>query len=1060
MRTWALCLILAGISVPVFAAAHSLPEGKITVSQLEQALSADKFKPDGELAKELGGVELSERLSSTRLDQLETMLPGDRSREALIGVADSSAFLDPPASEIPATATPDMAAQRRMMAMTVAYLGKTLPLLPNLFAARDTMRFESRPEAAHSVTENPLREASKSRVTVLYRDGHEFVDAGASKDKKALAPDKGLTTWGEFGPILGTVLIDAAKSHLTWSHWELAASGPEAVFHYAVPKDKSHYDVRFCCVAQDYGFDVSVVTERVGYHGEITVDPDSGTILRLTALADIAAENPIGQADIAVEYGPVEIAGKTYFCPTRGIAVAQTPDLKILHKALTPASRTASGANLPTLEKASLSSIAQSPKQMLLNDVAFREYHLFRGEAKVLGAGEASTAANNATPVVAAATPAEPVAPTDTAVESSTLAAQRPAGTAMAMAAAPASGGAVAPPAEAEFPEIAVANASGLPSAPLLAQAGSDSAVTLRLNARLVDVPLVAFDKKGRPITNLKPEDLEIYDEGQRVNVNSFVQAEGSGTAAPPAAATGSTPAANGPAEGHAFSNRSLSAAKVVASHEPQANTIVLLIDNNLSFDDLSNVKEQMRTFLGRLQGEERVALYVMRQGGFQILQDSTTDHALLSTTLGKWIPSAQNISLGQEQEARNRQSMDYVHNTEDLLNVNGHSQIDATSNEQALDPKLRTLGDNPGRGAFAGLVDVARHLGAVPGHKNLVWIASDNVLADWTYGSLNIDKGERVPESSVLFAQEAMNDAHVSVYPLDASRLEAGGIDASIATRNVALNPTATANQVPGGCGPASMPNAGHTTPAELTNGGDINTCQSDLHPGRELAQMQQDLHPIQGVYRELADATGGRVFRRASDIVSEFNSVAADGRATYLLSFSPAQAADGKYHMITIKLPGRKDVKLRYRTGYFYRAEAATIKDRFREAVLEPEDATQIALAADPVPGSNGRTVKLDIAATDLEIAQKDAFWTDKLDVYLVQRETSGTKAQVTGQTLGLRLKPATYQQYLRDGIPFNEAIEAAPGVGSIRIVVVDENSGRMGSVTIPASAIGKAE
>jgi len=57
----------------------------------------------------------------------------------------------------------------------------------------------------------------------------------------------------------------------------------------------------------------------------------------------------------------------------------------------------------------------------------------------------------------------------------------------------------------------------------------------------------------------------------------------------------------------------------------------------------------------------------------------------------------------------------------------------------------------------------------------------------------------------------------------------------------------------------------------------------------------------------------------------VTEFNSVAADGRATYLLSFTPPEAADGKYHLITMKLAGRKDVTLRYRTGYFYRASRA---------------------------------------------------------------------------------------------------------------------------------------
>jgi VWFA-related protein len=435
-----------------------------------------------------------------------------------------------------------------------------------------------------------------------------------------------------------------------------------------------------------------------------------------------------------------------------------------------------------------------------------------------------------------------------------------------------------------------------------------------------------------------------------------------------------------------------------------------------------------------------------MRVDGFQILQEATSDHALVATTLAKWRPSAQNISLAQEQEVRNRQTMENVHNTEDLLNVNGNSQMDDSANEQAPDVKLRTLGDDPGRDALSILVNIARHLGSIPGHKSLVWIASDNTLADWTNGSINIDKGSRIIQSSVLHAQEAMNDAHVSVYPLDASRLEVGGIDASIGNRNVELGPT---SRSPLGCGLVGGS-------PELTAGADISTCANDLRPGRQTAQMRQDLHGIQGAYRELADATGGRAFRRASDMVTEFKSVAADGRATYLLSFSPAAASDGKYHLITVKMPGRKDVKLQYRSGFFYREEPTGLKDRFHNAILESEDATQISLTADVVPSTNGHIIKLGIGAADLAIAQKDAFWTDAVDVFLAQRQISGDKARVTGQTIGLRLKPATYQQYLRDGIPFNQTVETDANVGSVRIVVVDENSGRMGSVTIPAASL----
>lgn len=1041
MRNWALCFILAATALPAF------PVDRVTVEQLEHVLVAATAKPDAEVARRLSGLALTERLSSARLDQLRANLPGEKSKQALLALADTSAFLDLPPNDIPATAAPDAATQRRILSLTVEYLGKTLPMLPNLFAARDTMRFETHPSQFQGTlpSDNPLREVSKSRVTVLYRDGREFVDAGADKVKKPLAPDKGLTTWGEFGPILGTVLIDAARSRLSWSHWELAAGGPQAVFRYTVPKEKSHYDVRFCCVAESYGFDISILTQRVGYHGEISVDPDSGTILRLTVLADLVPLNPIALAAVAVEYAPVEIGGRTYYCPAKGIALAEAPDLKALRNALTTSASAGAAGTLPTLQKASLTSIVQNPRQTLLNDVAFREYHLFRADSKMVieKSGESAShpptstlPASETTPAPDTAKPASEAA-VDTAVESSTLAPLPAASAATALPPGPLP--------EPVIPEITVADATGVPTAPALDQAGSDSTFTLRLNARLVDISLVALDKKGHPVTNLKPEDLEIYDNGAKVNLRFFART-GEEPAAESASSIQPSPAPNQPA----YSNRRVEPVKSTTA-DALDNTIILLLDTNLSFDDLTNVREQMVHFLNDLHNNESVALFAMKVGAFQVIHEPTTDHALLSAALAKWRPSAESISLGEEQEVRNRQKMEDVHAVEDLLNVNGLSQTDSGINQQALDPQLRELGDHPGQNALSGLIDVARHLAAVPGHKSLVWIASDNVLADWNNASLNIDKGDKFIDAAALHTQEAMNDAHVTVYPLDASRLEAGGIDASIGTRNVELNP---ASQVDPRIAQAALG-------PEASAGPDLNIDQQRaLQPGRAMSQMQQDTHPIQGAYREVADATGGRVFRRASDIVSELNGVAADGRATYQLSFTPAQVADGKYHLITVKLVSRRNINLRYRTGYLYRQNASTLKDRFRDAVLQPQDATEIALTADPLPRSNGRTVTLEIAATDLEIAQKDAFWTDKLDVYLVQRAVSGNKAIVTGQTLGLRLKPATYQQYLREGIPFNQVLEAAPGVGSVRILVVDENSGRMGSVTIPAAAIGKSQ
>jgi hypothetical protein len=228
------------------------------------------------------------------------------------------------------------------------------------------------------------------------------------------------------------------------------------------------------------------------------------------------------------------------------------------------------------------------------------------------------------------------------------------------------------------------------------------------------------------------------------------------------------------------------------------------------------------------------------------------------------------------------------------------------------------------------------------------------------------------------------------------------------------------------------------------------------DPRGGRNTAEMQQDLHPIQGPVLELADATGGRALRRGVNITMALDGVIADGRAAYLLSFTPDAPADDQYHLLTVKLATQSGVRLRYRTGYLYSKEPATFKERFRQAVWQPLDVNEISVSATPVIEPTGSALELNIETNDLALKQQDERWLDKLDIFLVQRDDEGLHARVTGQRLGLTLKPATYQELLAEGISFEQLVEKKQDTGSVRIVVVDENSGRMGSVTVPVAAL----
>ena len=183
----------------------------------------------------------------------------------------------------------------------------------------------------------------------MYRDGEEVVEPGPVKVDKTRTPTEGLKTWGAFGPILGLVLVDAAQNKLAWSHWEQGPDGNIAVFRYSVTKDKSHYEVRYCCVASAFGLESNSFQQMSAYRGEISVDPTTGVIVRLTLEAELSASDPISRAAIAVEYGPVELGGASYICPARSVSLSVANTLKQVQDA--------EGRSFPT----------NGPPQMLLN---------------------------------------------------------------------------------------------------------------------------------------------------------------------------------------------------------------------------------------------------------------------------------------------------------------------------------------------------------------------------------------------------------------------------------------------------------------------------------------------------------------------------------------------------------------------------------------------------------------------------------------------------------------------------------------------------------------------
>jgi VWFA-related protein len=339
-----------------------------TVERLENAIRAARGASDREVARQLSRMELTERLNSMRLRALESALPGKKARQALIALADESVFLPPPAAEILPTAAPDRATQQRMISRAMAYVAQTIPRLPNFLAERTMVEYGEAPRKQDAtwkvVTGDPsLYARTTTKATVRYQDGKEIVEEEAAARKPRGADT--LKTSGVFGPILGTVLLGAIRTHgdLSWSRWEMGTHGPEAVFRYRTTREKNLYFTGSEYLTIDDSLAHSKDYEP--FHGEFAIDPASGAILRLTLEADLEPRLPLDRSDIMVEYGPQVLGGRTYICPARSVSISRQRVIMDMYG---------------WSERYKV----YAPFETLLNDVVFDKYHLFHPTVRML----------------------------------------------------------------------------------------------------------------------------------------------------------------------------------------------------------------------------------------------------------------------------------------------------------------------------------------------------------------------------------------------------------------------------------------------------------------------------------------------------------------------------------------------------------------------------------------------------------------------------------------------------------------------------------------------------
>lgn len=335
---------------------------RLTVAELETMVGAARGESEDDAARVLDNVELTERLSAGKLASLRAELRGVKAQQALAAVGDESAYL--PLPGVGSDAAPDAAEQARILGMAGTYLDQTIPKLPDFFAARAAAQYEERPafyEGNQRIPGAAIHLTAAYTASVLYRHGGEVVEQGKVKHAEK---DAWMVTYGTFGPLLPAVRAAlGVPGNVTWSRWEMGAEGKQAVFRYVVPVAQSVFEVLGCCWPSGDG--TSGFATMPGYHGEIAVDAESGAILRVTVEAELAGFVPQDRSAMMVAYGPVTIGEKTYVLPVRSVSVVRQ--------------RMAVG-----LGDFGVMFRTWGGYETTVNEFTFTDYHMFRGEVKML----------------------------------------------------------------------------------------------------------------------------------------------------------------------------------------------------------------------------------------------------------------------------------------------------------------------------------------------------------------------------------------------------------------------------------------------------------------------------------------------------------------------------------------------------------------------------------------------------------------------------------------------------------------------------------------------------
>src|SRR6266404_3614890 len=405
----------------------------------------------------------------------------------------------------------------------------------------------------------------------------------------------------------------------------------------------------------------------------------------------------------------------------------------------------------------------------------------------------------------------------------------------------------------------------------------------IRVTSNLVSLDVIVKDKKGKPITDLKPEDFAVSENGVPQKIEFFDATLSTSEAAQPTRP-------NDPTQPPNESTRPKSR---TPSGFPR-NIIALVLDGqSTELANLKHVREGMVKYIReRITDNDSDALFSI-SGGLQLLQAFTQDKARLIAAVEKAYDSStgsktsearglsENISAMRERIAS---GPELEGGPAPGPGFNGSAAAQALIARHVLEQYIQlrsSLSTQQTRPVLAALAAICEGLRSIPGKKTLVMFSQGFVATealDWQV------------QSTIDIA----NRANVAIYIIDSTGLTGG------APQSGALVP--------------SSPLGGISAATDMEHRRRAGAGESVFDITRqEGLNRQQDL-----LYR-ISEDTGGHFIKNTNDIAGGLERIDAEIRSRYTLAYrSTDPNFDGTFRKVKIEVR-RPETNVSARPGYY---------------------------------------------------------------------------------------------------------------------------------------------